>query len=133
MNVPDAPPVPEHQPNVTSLQEHADQAIGNVTGDDREQIERSWYGEHDVPELPSGWNGHIVDVPGHTATVLHVVADTDPGVLLDGDKAFLDQAREMSVNGNVPTFRALKSELGMGTDRARRIRQYLELERAGTS
>jgi hypothetical protein len=94
--------------------------------DDMEQIERSWlaeYREHSVPE----WDGNIEDTTEHARErVLAIVPPLPaafPSVLEDGDKDFLDRARALPKL----TFRALK-DLGMGNDRAARIKTYLESE-----
>ena len=72
-----------------------------------------------VPPLPAGFE-HVL---GHEASTYNGDTDMRARVLANGDKEFLDRARELST----PTIRALK-ELGMGNDRARRIKQYLETE-----
>jgi len=136
----DVPAVPEHVP---AFEEHADQAVSiaspvpvNVPeDDDMEQIERSWlaeYRERSVPAtfpFPGGldWDGNIVDATEHSGErVLALVPPLPPefpSALEDGDKAFLDRARALPKL----TFRALK-DLGMGNDRAARIKTYLESE-----
>lgn len=69
----------------------------------------------------------------HRSPVLHIVPDVPAGELLDGDKAFLDEARNFAHSyGGVPPVRALKSELKVGAERASRIQKYLEIEE-GTS
>lgn len=92
--------------------------------------------EHPFPG-GSDWDGNIVDttehVPStwgtdtdHRARVLSLVPPLPPefpSVLEEGDKEFLDRARALPKL----TFRALK-ELGMGNDRAARIKTYLESE-----
>lgn len=143
------------QPIVPGFEEHAAQAVDVASTDtvnvperdDMEQIRRAWAGKHAVPDE---WDGEVVlniesdgtpfpapeDIvyPGEygastQARVLSLVPPLPAGfehVLADGDKEFLDRARELST----PTIRALK-ELGMGNDRARRIKQYLETEHNG--
>lgn len=147
----DVPNVPEHVSEwrddgepAPAFEEHADQAVSLVSSetvnvpedDDLEQIERSWLDKH-IPE----WDGNIVDATEHIryegaydpeymkdtgARVLSLVPPLPPefpSVLEDGDKEFLDRARALPKL----TFRALK-ELGMGNDRAARIKTYLESE-----
>ena len=143
---------------VPGFEEHAAQAVDVASTDtvnvpehdDMEQISRAWEGEHAVPDPEHSWDGTVVDLQGATenvfptsstieypsgyvgdieARVLSLVPPLPAGfehVLADGDKEFLDRARALST----PTIRALK-ELGMGNDRARRIKQYLETEHNG--
>lgn len=141
----------EHRDNVPGFEEHAAQAVdvastGTVNvpeHDDMDQIARAWEGKHAVPDE---WDGTVTDqvsafpspedivYPGEyeastQARVLALVPPLPAGfepVLEEGDKEFL-MAATMLVK---PTIRALK-ELGMGNDRARRIKQYLETENNG--
>ena len=73
--------------------------------------------------------GHSGPCPHEEARVLSLVPPLPAGfepVLDDGDKEFLDRAREL----DVLSIRALKS-LGMGNARAQRIQQYLKTEHNG--
>lgn len=90
----------------------------------------------------SDWDGNIVDKTStqstydtdHRARVLSLVPPLPAGfehVLADGDKEFLDRARDLVINGSTPSLRGLKTYLGVGNDRARRIKQYLESEHKG--
>lgn len=141
----------EHRDNVPGFEEHAAQAVdvastGTVNvpeHDDMYQIRSAWEGRY-VPASMAAWGEGYVDAPAAPEDIVYsgeyegrIVPDTEARVLslvpplpagfehvlADGDKEFLDRARALST----PTIRALK-ELGMGNDRARRIKQYLETE-----
>lgn len=140
------PAVTEHAPSMSTLDEHAEQAEaivnpGTVNVSEQHDGVTDW-DEHapstpPLPPLPAGWDGTVEEHIPSTPAVLTLVTSPDPGVLLDGDKEFLDRARDLSTpeagtEWSVPTLRAIKG-LGMGTDRARRLRAYLELEKEGQS
>lgn len=119
--------------------------------DDMGQITRAWHAKHitgcTCPVCSDEWDGTVVDLQGNTehafpapgdivypgeyeaSTETRVLALVPPlpagfePVLADGDKEFLDRAREL----DVLSIRALKS-LGMGNGRAQRIQQYLKSE-----
>jgi len=68
---------------------------------------------------------------GFTNTVMeHVLS----GVLLPSDTAFVERARVLMGQGTgVPTVRAIKSELGVGTPRAQRLCAALTIEHEGST
>lgn len=102
--------VPEH---VAQEVEHTSTDTVSVPGhDDFDQIEAAWR----APE------------PEHTAAVLSFVPPVEAGTLLEDDKKYLDRARTLFEHGSTPTLRALKAHTGTGTERARRLRDYLITE-----
>lgn len=125
--------------DVPGFEEHAAQAVDvastgtvNVPEQDNiHQILRAWKAKHAGPvdwdRSPFPAPEDIVYPGEHTTpTVLSLVPPLPVGfepVLADGDKEFLDRAREL----DVLSIRALKS-LGMGNARAQRIQQYLKTE-----
>jgi len=111
-------------------------AYGVPEHDDLAQLERAWHRAYDADHGVPVWDGTVSDETSTgKARVLTLVADPEPGVLLDGDKEHIDGARALfeSTAPDTPTLRALKTELKVSTDRARRVRDYLVKEAESTS
>lgn len=82
-----------------------------------------------LPPLPAGWDGTVEEHAPRMPAVLTLVTDPPAGMLLDGDKEFLDRARDYwSTCSGTPSLNDVKANVKVGTDRARRLRAYLELE-----
>ncbi len=77
-----------------------------------------------VPPLPSTFTA------SSTVTSTHEHVST--GVLHPSDTPYLDPARVLAQEDALPTVRALKEELSVGTPRAQRLLCALKAERAGT-
>lgn len=133
---------------------------GEYGHDDMKQITRAWHAKHitgcTCPVCFDGWDGTVVDLQGNTehafpasddiaypgeyeasteARVLSLVPPLPAGfepVLEEGDKEFLDRARTLYADTGKLSVRALKEHLNVGTPRAQRIKQYLDLEHTET-
>lgn len=139
------PPVPEHTAgvlghwltvpdkttplaDVLQFNEHARQAQEVVSP-----------GTVNVPEftradLRGTWSTPDTE-PEHTeARVLHMTVDAEHGELLDGDHEHVEGARVLfgEAHPGTPSLRALKTGLHVSTDRARRLRAYLQQKEMST-
>lgn len=77
-----------------------------------------------VPPLPSTFTA--------SSTVTSTQEHVSTGVLHPSDTPYLDQARVLAQGDVLPTVRALKEELSVGTPRAQRLLCALKAERART-
>jgi hypothetical protein len=125
----------------STFDEHAEQAVLAARWDVCEHGHIACEG-HGGTCLIGPWDEHT-DAP---ATVLHLVpkpASTFPstehdhvstGVLIPYDTGFMERARVlMGQSTGVPTVRAIKSELGVGTPRAQRLCAALTIEHEGST